>query len=135
MELTLMEGNEAISWGAMAAGCNFFAGYPITPATTIYNTMLKLLPPQGGIFLQGEDEIASIGFCMGACDVGHENHDSHFRSGDQPLQRADFLCHRQRDPPCYCGCSTLGANPQDPPPKVQTGTSSFCNGATAVDSP
>ncbi len=47
MALSLMEGNEAIGWGAVAAGCNFFAGYPITPATTIYNTMLKLLPPKG----------------------------------------------------------------------------------------
>ncbi|MEN8243404.1 MAG: pyruvate flavodoxin/ferredoxin oxidoreductase [Thermodesulfobacteriota bacterium] len=70
MELTLMEGNEAIGWGAMVAGCNFFAGYPITPATTIYNTMLKLLPPKGGICLQGEDEIASIGFCLGAAMAG-----------------------------------------------------------------
>jgi 2-oxoglutarate ferredoxin oxidoreductase subunit alpha len=70
MRLTLMEGNEAIGWGAMAAGCNFFAGYPITPATTIYNTMLKLLPPKGGICLQGEDEIASIGFCLGAAMAG-----------------------------------------------------------------
>jgi 2-oxoglutarate ferredoxin oxidoreductase subunit alpha len=70
MALTLMEGNEAIGWGAMAAGCNFFAGYPITPATTIYNTMLKLLPPKGGICLQGEDEIASIGFCLGAAMSG-----------------------------------------------------------------
>ena len=40
MGLILMEGNEAIGWGAKAAGCDFFAGYPITPATTIYNTML-----------------------------------------------------------------------------------------------
>ncbi len=70
MELTLMEGNEAIGWGALAAGCNFFAGYPITPATTLYNTMLKLLPPKGGVCLQGEDEIASIGFCMGASMAG-----------------------------------------------------------------
>jgi 2-oxoglutarate ferredoxin oxidoreductase subunit alpha len=65
-----MEGNEAIARGAMAAGCNFFAGYPITPATTIYNTMLKLLPPSGGVCLQGEDEIASIGFCLGAAMAG-----------------------------------------------------------------
>jgi 2-oxoglutarate ferredoxin oxidoreductase subunit alpha len=65
-----MEGNEAIAWGAKAAGCNFFAGYPITPATTIYNTMLKLLPPAGGVCLQGEDEIASIGFCLGAAMAG-----------------------------------------------------------------
>lgn len=70
MKLTLMEGNEAIGWGAVAAGCNFFAGYPITPATTIYNTMLKLLPPKGGICLQGEDEIASVGFCLGAAMSG-----------------------------------------------------------------
>ena len=61
-----MEGNEAIGWGALKAGCSFFVGYSITPATTIYNTMLKRLPPNGGICLQGEDEIASIGFCPGA---------------------------------------------------------------------
>jgi 2-oxoglutarate ferredoxin oxidoreductase subunit alpha len=70
MGLTLMEGNEAIGWGAVKAGCRFFAGYPITPATTIYNTMLKLLPPVGGTCLQGEDEIASIGFCLGAAMAG-----------------------------------------------------------------
>jgi 2-oxoglutarate ferredoxin oxidoreductase subunit alpha len=70
MRLALLEGNEAIGWGAVAAGCNFFAGYPITPATTIYNTMLKLLPPREGICLQGEDEIASIGFCLGASMSG-----------------------------------------------------------------
>jgi len=70
MKLTLMEGNEAIGWGALKAGCNFFAGYPITPATTVYNTMLKLLPPHGGVCLQGEDEIASIGFCLGAAMAG-----------------------------------------------------------------
>ncbi|MGD8880772.1 MAG: transketolase C-terminal domain-containing protein [Desulfobacterales bacterium] len=70
MRLALWEGNEAIGWGAVAAGCNFFAGYPITPATTIYNTMLKLLPPREGICLQGEDEIASIGFCLGASMSG-----------------------------------------------------------------
>lgn len=66
MGYCLMEGNEAIAWGAVASGCRFFAGYPITPATTIFNTMLKLLPPLGGICLQGEDEIASIGCCLGA---------------------------------------------------------------------
>ncbi len=69
-KLSLMEGNEAIARGAVAAGCRFFGGYPITPATTIYNTMLQLLPPLGGIVLQGEDEIASIGFCLGASMVG-----------------------------------------------------------------
>ena len=70
MASSFMEGNETIAYGAIAAGCRFFAGYPITPATSIFNMMLKLLPPQGGICLQGEDEIASMGFCIGASMAG-----------------------------------------------------------------
>ena len=70
MALYFMDGNEAAAWGAVNAGCRFFAGYPITPATTIYNTMLNLLPPLGGVCLQGEDEIASMGFCLGASMAG-----------------------------------------------------------------
>jgi 2-oxoglutarate ferredoxin oxidoreductase subunit alpha len=70
MALSLLEGNEAIARGALEAGCRFFAGYPITPATTIFNSMLALLPPKGGIVLQGEDEIASIGSCLGASMAG-----------------------------------------------------------------
>ncbi len=65
-----MEGNEALARGAMAAGCSFFAGYPITPATTIFNHMLSMLPPAGGICIQGEDEIASMGYCIGASMAG-----------------------------------------------------------------
>jgi len=72
MGLRFIEGNEAVALGAMAAGCRFFAGYPITPATTIYNAMLKYLPPKGGVCLQGEDEIASIGYCLGASMAGHK---------------------------------------------------------------
>ena len=70
MSLSLMEGNEAIARGALAAGCRFFAGYPITPATTVLNYMLQLLPPVGGVCLQAEDEIASIGACLGASMSG-----------------------------------------------------------------
>jgi 2-oxoglutarate ferredoxin oxidoreductase subunit alpha len=70
MASSLLEGNEAIAWGAIHAGCRFFAGYPITPATTIFNAMLKFLPPAGGVCLQGEDEIASMGYCLGASMAG-----------------------------------------------------------------
>jgi len=70
MSRCLTDGNEAVAWGAISAGCRFFAGYPITPATTILNMMLQLLPPIGGICLQGEDEIASIGYCLGASMAG-----------------------------------------------------------------
>jgi len=65
-----MEGNEAVARGAMAAGCSFFAGYPITPASTVFSSMLQLLPPTGGICVQGEDEIASMGYCIGAAMAG-----------------------------------------------------------------
>ncbi len=70
MGSSLLEGNEAIALGAFHSGCRFFAGYPITPATTIFNAMLGLLPPTGGVCLQGEDEIASIGYCLGASMAG-----------------------------------------------------------------
>jgi 2-oxoglutarate ferredoxin oxidoreductase subunit alpha len=72
MALSFMEGNEAIARGAIAAGCNFFAGYPITPATTIFSNMLKMLPPKDGVCVQGEDEIASIGNCIGASMAGRK---------------------------------------------------------------
>ena len=70
MGLSLMEGNDAIARGAIASGCRFFAGYPITPATPIFNALLGLLPPLGGICIQGEDEIASMGYCLGASMAG-----------------------------------------------------------------
>lgn len=70
MGLSLLEGNEAVAWGALTAGCRFFAGYPITPANSILSTMLGILPPLGGTVLQCEDEIASIGSCLGASMAG-----------------------------------------------------------------
>ncbi|MBI2372034.1 MAG: pyruvate flavodoxin/ferredoxin oxidoreductase, partial [Deltaproteobacteria bacterium] len=61
-----LDGNEGVVLGALQAGCRFFAGYPITPATSILLGMLRALPPVGGVALQAEDEIASIGLCIGA---------------------------------------------------------------------
>lgn len=62
----LTDGVTAIVRGALEAGCNFFAGYPITPASGILAQMVSELPLRGGIAIQGEDEIASIGMCLGA---------------------------------------------------------------------
>jgi 2-oxoglutarate ferredoxin oxidoreductase subunit alpha len=70
MGLEFIEGNEAIARAALKAGCNFFAGYPITPASTILSHMMDLLPGEGGTAIQGEDEIASIGCCIGAAMAG-----------------------------------------------------------------
>ena len=66
----LLQGNEACAEGAIAAGVNFFAGYPITPSTEIAETMAKLLPKTGGKFVQMEDEIASMGAILGASLAG-----------------------------------------------------------------
>lgn len=65
-----VDGAQAIARGALAAGCNFFAGYPITPASPILHHMIRELPKVGGVAIQGEDEISSIGMCIGAAITG-----------------------------------------------------------------
>lgn len=65
-------GAEVIARAAIDAGCDFFAGYPITPATGILIHMMSMLPPAGGIAVQGEDEITSIGLCLGASAAGRK---------------------------------------------------------------
>jgi len=60
-----MNGDEACSEGALAAGCRFFAGYPITPATEVAEHMSRRLPEIGGIYIQMEDEMASIAAVLG----------------------------------------------------------------------
>jgi 2-oxoglutarate ferredoxin oxidoreductase subunit alpha len=62
----LMQGNEAVGWGALAAGCRFYGGYPITPSTDIAEMLSRELPKVGGKFIQMEDEIASLAACIGA---------------------------------------------------------------------
>lgn len=66
----LLQGNEAIVHGALAAGCRFFAGYPITPASEISEILSVKLPLVGGTFIQMEDEIASMGAIIGASLAG-----------------------------------------------------------------
>jgi 2-oxoglutarate ferredoxin oxidoreductase subunit alpha len=61
-----INGDEACAEGALAAGCRFFGGYPITPATEVAETMARRLPSMGGIYIQMEDEIASIAAVLGA---------------------------------------------------------------------
>jgi len=65
-----MMGNIACAEGALAAGCEFAAGYPITPATEIANRLAERLPQVGGVFLQMEDEISSIATIIGASWTG-----------------------------------------------------------------
>jgi 2-oxoglutarate ferredoxin oxidoreductase subunit alpha len=68
--VVLMQGNEACAQGALLAGCRFFAGYPITPSSEIAEDLSVELPKIGGMFIQMEDEIASMGAIIGASLAG-----------------------------------------------------------------
>lgn len=65
-----MEGDIACAEGAIAAGCRFFAGYPITPATEIAERMAQRLPEVEGVYIQMEDELASMAAVIGASYAG-----------------------------------------------------------------
>ncbi len=69
-ETQLVQGNEACARGALAAGCRFYGGYPITPSSEIAEHMVRLLPGVGGTFVQMEDEIASLAAVIGASLAG-----------------------------------------------------------------
>jgi 2-oxoglutarate ferredoxin oxidoreductase subunit alpha len=62
----LLSGNHACALGAVAAGCRFFAGYPITPSSEVAERLSRALPLAGGVFVQMEDEIASMAAVIGA---------------------------------------------------------------------
>jgi len=66
VSVRFMSGDKACAEGALMAGCNFFAGYPITPATEVAEHMSQRLPAVGGTFIQMEDEIASMAAILGA---------------------------------------------------------------------
>lgn len=67
-----LAGNEIVARAAIAAGCRFFAGYPISPSSEIAAYMAKLLPPVGGAFIQMEDEIASMAAVIGGSLAGRK---------------------------------------------------------------
>jgi 2-oxoglutarate ferredoxin oxidoreductase subunit alpha len=70
IKMQLVKGNEAVSMGAIAAGCRYYFGYPITPQNDIPEYMSAHLPEAGGVFLQAESEVASINMLLGASATG-----------------------------------------------------------------
>ena len=68
--VAFMQGNEAVAQGAIAAGCRFYGGYPITPSTEVAEIMAYELPKIGGKFIQMEDEIAGVAAVIGAAIAG-----------------------------------------------------------------
>lgn len=75
-KIALMQGNEACAQGALYAGCNFFAGYPITPSTEVAEVLSIELPKIGGKFIQMEDEIGATAALIGAALTGAKALDS-----------------------------------------------------------
>ena len=70
MAKVFMKGNEAIGEAAVRAGVRFFAGYPITPQSELPEYLSWRLPEVGGVFIQGESEVASINMVYGAASTG-----------------------------------------------------------------
>jgi 2-oxoglutarate/2-oxoacid ferredoxin oxidoreductase subunit alpha len=68
----LLSGNRLLAQGALDAGCRFFSGYPITPSSEIYETMMKELPARNGLALASPDEITALAQCVGASMCGYK---------------------------------------------------------------
>jgi 2-oxoglutarate/2-oxoacid ferredoxin oxidoreductase subunit alpha len=68
----VLQGNMIIAKAALAAGCDFFAGYPITPSSEVAQYMSREMPKMDRVFIQMEDEIASLGACIGASLAGRK---------------------------------------------------------------
>lgn len=62
----VLTGNQGIVIGSLMAGCDFYAGYPITPATDIMEDLSHYLPQRGGVLIQAEDELAAVNMAIGA---------------------------------------------------------------------
>jgi 2-oxoglutarate ferredoxin oxidoreductase subunit alpha len=69
-ERVILSGADAMALGALMGGCDFYAGYPITPASEVMESLAKHLPAFGGTFVQVEDEIAAINMAIGASFSG-----------------------------------------------------------------
>ena len=66
----LLEGSEAIADAMIAAGCRFFAGYPMTPFTEVLEHMAAKLPDVGGVCMNAESELEAVGMAWGAAGTG-----------------------------------------------------------------
>src|SRR3989441_5551217 len=70
MSTLLLEGSEAIAEAMIAAGCRFFAGYPMTPFTEVLEHMARRLPEVGGVCMNAESELEAVGMAWGAAATG-----------------------------------------------------------------
>ncbi len=108
MSRIFMKGTEAIAEAAVRAGCRFFAGYPITPQNEIPEYFSRRLPEVGGIFVQGESEVASVNMVYGAAASGTRSMTSSSSPGIALKSEGISYCAAARIPVVYCNVSRGG---------------------------
>ena len=97
-EKRFMKGNEALAEAAVRAGMRFFAGYPITPQNEIPEYLSWRLPEVGGVFVQGESEIASINMVYGAGQTGTRSMTTSSSTGVSLYSEGVAFCASARIP-------------------------------------
>ena len=108
VDRALISGNEALALGFMAAGGQFFAGYPITPATTIMDCLNRHLPKLGGVVIQAEDELAAINYTIGAALTGARAMVSSSGPGIALMQESVGHCGSAEIPLVIVDCQRAG---------------------------
>lgn len=103
-----MKGCEAMAEAAVRAGCRFFAGYPITPQNEIPEYLSRRLPEVGGVFVQGESEIASINMVYGAASTGTRSLTSSSSTGISLYSEGVSFCASARLPMVYINVARGG---------------------------
>ena len=108
MSRVFMKGCEAMAEAAVRAGCRFFAGYPITPQNEIPEYMSRRLPEVGGVFVQGESEVASISMVYGAASGGTRSMTSSSSPGIALKSEGISYCAAARIPMVYINVARGG---------------------------
>lgn len=101
MARVFMKGTEAIAEAAVRAGCRFFAGYPITPQNEIPEYFARRMPEVGGVFVQGESEVASVNMVYGAAQSGTRAMTSSSSCGISLMSEGVSFCASARVPIVY----------------------------------
>ena len=101
MARVFMKGTEAIAEAAVRSGCRFFAGYPITPQNEIPEYLARRLPEVGGVFVQGESEVASVNMVYGAAQSGTRAMTSSSSCGISLKSEGISFCASARIPMVY----------------------------------
>ncbi len=108
MARVFMKGTEAVAEAAVRAGCRFFAGYPITPQNEVPEYMSRKLPEVGGVFIQGESEVASVSMVYGAASAGTRSMTSSSSPGISLKSEGISYCASARIPMVYANFARGG---------------------------